>query len=348
MTTRVLFVGENWFGSCARACAYALRRLGLNVEDVDVQTFFPQVRGKPARIARRAFRPLLIAEFNRAIVDAADRHGPDVVLVFKGAEVLPATLENLRADGARLYNYYPDTSAFSHGPLLAQTLPLYDCVFYTKPFWDRDVRSRIPLRRTEFLRHGYDPEVHRPAKLSATAARRYACDVGLIATHMPHKERTLDALLRLRPDLDLRIWGNGWERATSAAVRAHVVGQPLNGTTYAEAIGAIRINLGIMSGRVAGSSQGDEVTTRTFEIPACGGFMLHERTSELAELFEEDREVVCYGSVEELAQKIDHYLADPAARARIAAAGHARCVPAYSYDERMRALLAWHEANGKR
>ena len=37
---RILFLGENWYGSCARACCYALRRLGCDVTDIDVQTFF--------------------------------------------------------------------------------------------------------------------------------------------------------------------------------------------------------------------------------------------------------------------------------------------------------------------
>jgi spore maturation protein CgeB len=73
--------------------------------------------------------------------------------------------------------------------------------------------------------------------------------------------------------------------------------------------------------------------------------MLHERTPELAELFEEGKEVACFGSVEELAEKVDFYLAHPEERERIAAAGHRRCVPAYSYEERMRRLLAYHNGD---
>jgi spore maturation protein CgeB len=118
----------------------------------------------------------------------------------------------------------------------------------------------------------------------------------------------------------------------------------VNGSAYARALRAARINVAIMSGPVSGASQGDETTTRTFEIPACGGFMLHERSAELQELFEEDREVACFDGVEELTGKIAFYLANPDARERIARAGHARCVPAYSYDARMQGLLDWHRA----
>ncbi len=70
--------------------------------------------------------------------------------------------------------------------------------------------------------------------------------------------------------------------------------------------------------------------------------MLHERTPELAEIFEEGREVAAFGSAQELAEKIDYYLAHPEERERIAHAGYQRCVPAYSYEARMKTLLEWH------
>jgi spore maturation protein CgeB len=88
--------------------------------------------------------------------------------------------------------------------------------------------------------------------------------------------------------------------------------------------------------------QADETTMRTYEIPACGSFMLHERTPELLRLFDEGREVECFESARDAAEKIDYYLAHPAERATIAHAGYLRCVPAYSYDNRMTTILQWH------
>ena len=51
--------------------------------------------------------------------------------------------------------------------------------------------------------------------------------------------------------------------------------------------------------------------------------------------------MACFGSVEELASKIEYYLTHPVERDAIARAGHARCVPAYSYDERLKQILAY-------
>lgn len=345
MTPRILFLGENWYGSCARACSYALRRLGCDVMDIDGQTVFPQWRHKSCRAALRLFEGRLIREYNDLILDAASVFAPDLVLAFKGRPVEARTLRHLRAHGMALYNYYPDTSAFAHGALLETSLPEYDCIFYTKPFWLRDVCERISLRESVFLPHGYDPEVHYSWDLDEKDIRQYGCDASLIATYTPHKESILDGLVTVMPKIDLQIWGNQWkDRCRSPKLKKYIRGAPLIGSSYAKALRAVRINLAIMSGVVPGASQGDETTTRTYEIPACGGFMLHERSEEVLTLFEEGEEMACFGSVSELAEKIDYYLSHPGERETIARAGYARCVPAYSYDRRMAEILRWHEA----
>jgi spore maturation protein CgeB len=164
--------------------------------------------------------------------------------------------------------------------------------------------------------------------------------VTVIASHTAYKEQLLRGLVGLIPNLDLQIYGDRWTDPPRAPeLKRHIRGRTLTGSRYAKAIRAARINLAITSW--TGRIEVDETTTRTFEIPACGGFMLHERTPELLELYEEGREVAAFGSVEELVSKIEYYLAHPKERDAIARAGHARCVPAYSYEYRMKQFLAY-------
>jgi len=338
---RVIFVGENWFGSCARACCYALRRLGCDVWDFDLQTFFPQLRMKSSRAGLRLIAPRLIKEYNQQLVATAEHFQPDVLLAFKGTYVLADTLRELRRRGIALYNYYPDRMLLARGTPLEQAISEYDCVFDTKRHWDGDAAQKYRVRNRVFLAHGYDPEIHRPVELDERDRQQFACDVSLIATHMPVKEEVVSALVRLRPHLDLHIWGNQWdEYCRSAEVRKRVRGPALNGVCYAKAVLASRINLALMG--VTPDAR-DETSTRTYEIPACGGFMMHPRTPEVQELFAEGREIVCFDSVEELAARIDYYLAHATERQAIAHAGYLRCVPAYSYDRRMAEILHWHE-----
>jgi glycosyltransferase involved in cell wall biosynthesis len=342
---RILFLGENWYGSCARACCYALRRLGCDVTDIDVQTVIPHWRRPSNRAIARVLRPRLIGEYNQLILDIAAQVQPDILFAFKGSYVQTRTLEVLVQSGVALYNYYPDTSPTAHDPYLAQSIRAYDCIFYTKKFWANALPDGLQGRRLFFVPHGYDPEIHRPLPLNEQDRARYGHDVTIVATHTAYKEQLLARLIRRLPELDLHIYGNGWrERVRSPELKPFIRGFAVCGSEYAKAVGASRICLAIMSGRVQGVMQGDETTTRTFEIPACGGFMLHERTPELRDFFEEGKEVACFGSPEELAEKVEYYLAYPAERDAIARAGHARCVPAYSYDNRVREILRYHES----
>ena len=67
--------------------------------------------------------------------------------------------------------------------------------------------------------------------------------------------------------------------------------------------------------------QDDIVTMRVFDVLACGGFVLAERSSALAELFEIGAEVDCYASADELEAKVAHYLAHPDSARAIARRG---------------------------
>jgi len=337
---RILFLGENWYGSSARACCYALRRLGCDVLDIDIQTFIPQLRRRSSRAALRLLKGRLVREYNQRILHAAADFRPDVLLAFKAPNVLPETLQALRSAGISLYNYFPDRMAMARNTLLEQSIPEYDCIFDTKTSWDGDTAEHIKTRCSVFVPHGYDPELHKPADLDTRDLQELACDVSVVATQLPMKEKLLEELLSLRPKLDLRIWGSQWdEYCRSNLVKKFVRGWTVTGTRYAKILSAARINLGLMG---VTPEIKDETTTRTYEIPACGGFMLHERAPEVLRLYQEGKEMAAYGSVDELAQKIDYYLAHPDERQAIAQAGHQRCVPAYSYDNRMLEILRWH------
>ena len=268
---RILFSGENWYGSNARSCSEALRRLGFEVFDIDDQTFIPQVSQFTSRAVRKLLWFRLVDEFNDHILSMAESFRPDMFVAFKGNYIQAGTLKSLSSKGIPLYNFFPDTSAFAHGTWLPKSLPEYDCVFYTKPFWYADVTRQIKLKDAFFLPHGYDPQLHRKVELDARDISDYSCDVSFIATATRHKEKILQRLIAIRPNLNLCIWGNGWtKRRVSAEWRRYVKGIPLLGERYVRAIQAARINLAIMSGRVKGSSSGDLTTSRTYTIPSFG------------------------------------------------------------------------------
>ncbi len=343
---RILFEGERWLGSNAASCVRALRRLGQSVIDVDIANTIPLWRRSLGlRVAGRLLLPLCIKEHNHNILSLAREFMPHIFIAFKGLFILPQTLRDMRSLGIALYNYYPDVSAFSHpADTLPRALQEYDCVFSTKTFFANDMEQRgFPLRNWELLPHGYDPDAHHPITVDPDEQIRYGADVAFIGGHTPHKERLLAALKRIEPELDLAIWGDRWNRSASPEIQDCIRGRPIYGVEYMKALCATKIALALLSEQVKGASTGDRITSRTFNIPATGAFMIHHRTNEVLRYYDESKEIECFDSAEELADKIRFYLANPEKRKAIAEAGYRRCVPAYSHDNRMKVILEWHE-----
>jgi spore maturation protein CgeB len=109
----------------------------------------------------------------------------------------------------------------------------------------------------------------------------------------------------------------------------------LLGDEYAKGICAFHINLGFLR-----KLNRDRQTQRSIEIPACGGFMLAERTDEHSQLFQEGREAEFFASNDELVSKVRYYLDHALERQSIAAAGRQRCLSSgYSNHERLKGML---------
>jgi len=342
---RTLCIGETWFGSDARAAFAALRRLGQSTHVVDEAHYVPtEWESFAGRAMRRIFRPIMVNELTLGSIKLIDRLRPHALFVFKGNYVAPEILRAARASGTLSLNYYPDVSFRVHGPQIPRALPLYDHVFSAKSFGLSDMRAHS-VKSVSFLAPGFDPEVHRPMTLTPHDRVRFECDVSFIGTWSPKKEAILAGLRDALPHVQLRIWGNQWEKRNATSLDACVMGMGITGDDYARAICASRICLGLLSEARPGSSSGDLITARTFQIPACGAFMLHERNAEVASYFTEDREAAFFDSGADLAKKVRFYLGDPDQRRYVAQQGLNRARESdYSIDARMREVVAWLES----
>jgi len=79
---------------------------------------------------------------------------------------------------------------------------------------------------------------------------------------------------------------------------------------------------------------------RTFEVPGCGGFLLTQNAPELERYFELGREAVAFRDVDELVEKLRHYLAHEDERAAVAEAGYARVLRDHTYERRFAEIFS--------
>lgn len=337
---RILAISNLWQGATDYGIVRALRRAGHSVSVVSEGHTFPAGWNSVAlRAIRKGISPLISKELQNRILEEAKNLRPHLLLVFKGYFVSDKTIDQIRRDGIIAINYYPDIDLFGHGPCIPKAMKNYDWIFTTKSFGLADMKSQLGVVDASFMPHPYDPETHFPVLLDEYDQARYACEASFIGNFSPKKLELLRNLKAKLPDLKLKVWGDRWP--ANSALGDSIMHAPVLGREYAKAITASKINIAILTGIRPGASSGDVSTTRTFEIPAVGGFMLHERTSEAESLFAEDRDCAMFSTADELAEKVKYYLSHEIERKKIAVAGYRRCMDSkYSSDDYGAAIAA--------
>lgn len=336
---KILCIGPQFRGSNAGALFRALSRTGHLISIIDEFYYIPFLQEiKLLKVFNKALRRIYIVEYNKAIRAEYDKLQPDIVLVYKGAFVLPSTVSKL-SKNSLIVNFYPDVSFHTHGPYLRRSLGKYHHIFTTKTFGIVDLEQQLGAKDVTFIPHGFDPEIHRKLPQTLVDSSPYQCDVSFIGTWSHKKEKILSFLVKSTPGINLKVWGNQWNHNQSINLKSHIQGHALDGDLYALAIQSSKINLGILSEKVWGASSGDKITSRTFHIPATSGFMLHEKNEESVLYFKEDIEVGFFEHEKELISKIDYYLNNEDHRKEIALSGYNRAQREHALDHRAKELI---------
>jgi len=215
-----------------------------------------------------------------------------------------------------------------------RAIPHYDLHVVQR---DRNVADYIErgARGVIKIQTAYEPTVHFPPPEGWSDAQR---DRGVSFIGTSYDERPA-FLTRLWRECGFPVVISGdkmWkERLDPEACAALYTGGELYQQAYREGIWRSKVNLSFIT-----HSNQDEFVHKSFEIAACGGFLLAERSEGHKAKFEEDVEAVFFTGFEECAEKVRRYLGDEAARARIAAAGRARAVrDGYSNDAQVQKIL---------
>ena len=333
---RVLLAGDNWFGSTVYSIADGLRLLGWDIMQINPGNYMNRCESTAMRLVNRLLAPVASADYNKAILKQVRLTQPDFFLAVKGSYVRPATLQAIRDTGVKTVNYYPDYH-FSYANLDPATLAHYDVIMTTKSFHVDYLKEQVGVPNVFYLPHGYCDALHQPP--SDLPPVRYENDVLYIGTYHDEKRRWLEIIRSRFPSIRLGIYGNGWSRVpVQSPIKTAIVNRPLIGKEYCTAIHRARINLAIHMGSIDASGWQDLVSTRTFEIPAARGFMLHIDNHEVRELFKPDEEIGVFADKTDLYKQLNIYLGNDRRREEMIAQAYQRCVPAYGYNARARRM----------
>lgn len=283
-------------------------------------------------------RPVLDAYgANRAIRLSLRARSYDVIWIDRGLAIRADTLRETRraSPSSFLVSYsLDDMSNPQHqSRRWLASVSLYDMHVTNKSYNVAELQA-MGASRVLFVDNAYDPQIHCPLQLSAEERSRFGARIGFVGHY--ERERGEWILNLCEEGLEVCVHGPAWEGLRDRHPRLHVGARYLDGLDYSRAVNATDINLGFLR-----KGNRDLQTTRSIEIPACGSFMLAERTDEHLRLFQEGVEAEFFDGFPELLEKCRHYLAHSEARETIAAAGRRRCLASdYSYRGQLTGVLA--------
>jgi len=325
---KILYAGQLSPNDSALYRLWALERLGHTVVRLDARGYEP-ASALLRKVQHRVQAGPWVSRLNRDVLALAERErtqmgGLQVFWADKLLGLRPATVRALRGTGVATVSYMID-NAF--GPrrdpgwrLYKRCLPEFDLHVVQRDSNVAQYRAR-GAREVLKVQTAFEETLHFPPPAGWSDADR---DRGVSFIGTPYEQRAqfLAALWREGGLPVVVSGGGGWERKLDAEAAAAIyTGEELYGAAYREAIWRSKINLSFLT-----HSNEDEFAHKSFEIAACGGFLLAERSPGHLERFVEDEEAVFFSDYAECVAKLRRYLPDEAARARIAAAGRARAV----------------------
>jgi hypothetical protein len=330
----ILYVGQLDDGGTCTHRMRVLRELGYRITPFNYLTYLNQ---GPRIVRSVRFRWSIvpgIGKLNRDLIAAADTARPDLIWVDKGRPFYPQTIQAIKRH-APVVHYNPD-DPFGHirrgWRHFIASLPDYDVHLVPRAV---NVQEYANAGARHVIRYywSFHPDIHHPRELSSDERQKLGGPVGFIGQYELPRENAVYHLAS--HGINVRIWGPGWDKCGKRHENLAIEGRPLYDNSYALALCAFDVNLGFLM-----KVNRDLMTQRSVEIPACGRFLLAERTSEHLELFEEGKEAEFFGNHDELLEKARFYLANPSTREKIAAAGRERCLRSgYSNQERLKTML---------
>jgi hypothetical protein len=311
----------------------ALARPDLVVSFVDERPDFAAIA--TSRSHRAVFRllggrPPRLSRFERRLLEAAEHARPDIVLVVMGPYLRQDVLRRLKATGAILVNFATDDPFSPYASRYVRpAVPEYDLYATPRSANMADLRAH-GARKTAVVPFGYKPSVHFIER--SDAAGNDDCDVLFIGGADRDRVSFFRRVAALWPDVRLDLYGGYWHRdpVLKRFCRGFALGRQYR---VATARAKVVVNLVRRANR-------DGHVMRSFEVPACGGCMLAERTEDHARFFQEGAEAVFFTTPEELVQRARLLVDDAARRAAIGAAGHGRVVrDGHTYGHRLQTLI---------
>ena len=314
-------LGEHNYGDPSRGECYehanflpALSNLGHQI------VFFES-------FSKTAYRDF--ADLNRQLLEKVSTEKPDIILcVLLGYEIWLETFELLRSGtDAILINWSTDDS-WKYEQFSRFVSPAFHVYATTYP--DAMEKSKRDGHDNFFLTQW---AANSQNLANPVPAEKCLYPVTFVGTAYGNRPEWISS--RAESGVGVTCFGHGWE---NGPVQAEDIPKIMRNSI-------ISLNFGDSGTVMKGlrPARNRQIKARVFEVPGTGGFLMTESAEHLDEFFQIGEEIVVYEGLDDLTEKITHFLAHPEERDRIAQAGHLRTEKEHTYESRFEKLIGLAE-----
>lgn len=317
----ILYIGPLQKGGTCLERMSTLGQLGYKVIPFDTSLFYEK-KGKILQsLSSRLHIGPITSNINHRLMYLLmgnEFKSVKYIWVDKGVDIYYETLYELKKrNNAIAVHYTPDAQfIYQRSRHFFKSISIYDLLVTTKE-WEVGLYKKSGAKNVMLVLQGYG-EKFSPHKMHTKQS--FKSDVCFIGHTQKDYAKKLKLISSMK--IDLKVWGDGWPNYSlnNSWTRSAVFESGLWGEEYPIALSQTKIGLGFLGKHIPETS-----TTRQFEIPATGTFLLSERTELLQSLFKEGRDADFFSSNDEMIDKIDFYLRHTDIRKRIALSGLNRC-----------------------
>lgn len=260
---------------------------------------------------------------------------PNIVVVFKGMELMPSTIGWIKQAGIRIYNYNPDhpfvfSGKGSGNKYVKESIELFDCYI---SYADDAVSQLKELGVESFkLPFGFDADGFDFNELDPLDEIRKTCFIG---NADKYRVEFLNGLANLGLQID--VYGENWNKfklSKSINVSHSVYGQEFWKTLQKY---AVQLNL-------LRPHNMNTHNMRSFDIPGSGGIMLAPLTNDHQFYFHEDVEIFLFDSLDIAFDKAEQVLKlSFEERLIIRKKAREHALKFHTYDHRIKQLINFFE-----
>jgi len=315
---KVLFIGDCNPNGYIYLRSQSIKRLVKKIDLIDInQHINPSDRLKYSLAYRFQLR-LFLKNLNNAIINKINEDAYDLIWFDKPIFILEETLRIIYRMGIKTVSYNMDNP---FGPrddgcwnLYLQNIKNFTYHIISRRSDYKNLKN-MNARDIIYMPFHYEKTLHFKEKNI-----KKELDVTFIGT--PHDNR-IEFIDHLARDLEtsIHVFSAEWRKFKKRlGSRSNVIiNDAIYKSEYRSVINKSKIMLGFIT-----QSNLDDLSNRSFEITACGSFLLSPRSPLQERIFRENIEAVYFDDIHDCVSKVDYFLANPEERENIASAGHKR------------------------